>query len=1440
MNQSQNPPTSKANTTSGDTRVEPVLSEDTRNSSSTKPPADMPASDNSPTVSRSQKPRKRRWLRWLWRALIVLLLLLLTAFIALWVWSGREGSLAQTIGLVQRFVPVVAQSLEVDDVRGTLRDGGHIGRLRWHQENVDVQVSEIDAQWRLFSLFTIKLPVDQLHADRIQIITTPTEDKPPQTPSVPPQNLGLPLRIEAPDILVNTFIWGEESQGIIVSDIVGSYSYKNDQHHLLVNNLSFAQGRYHAEATLRGRDPELEATLTASLISAVPGDAQQLQVDAQARIQGLLTKLYLSANVQVLPVPATTQLPTAEPSVSEPPLINGHAAQPAVIPIPVDTSPETASAETAYTLPQDSSAITQQASVHATITPWADMPLPQADLKLQNIDASVFWPSAPQTLLTGSAQVNSTPNEPIPTWQVQSDIRNEHPGPFDLQQLPIRKVELQAMLTTERLTLQEVQIMIGDGNVTAQGHYDLPSRTATADDSSLSVQTSTQLPSAKPEEVLPTPASSPWQVDVSINSLNPQTLYTSIGKDLLDGSLHAEQTPQALIFDATVKPVHDSANSTHLLQHLAARGRWAQETLTLEALELNSTYFALHGEGTYALKSGALNGQFDLDAPGIEAQARIDHLSATDGNLNAILDMRDAKKTLEWLQGIPIVPQSIRSYLAEGTLALSIDAKGGWQNPTVASTLKTSRLRLAQKASTETPEITELLNLSDTHLELEGKIASARLQVKATAMLHGQVVEAELLAQGGMQNGNLDVQISQLESSISKLPEGSTRQASAKPLLSVQSQKPFQIRWQESSERLSISPGILTLQVAAGDNSLAPSFAWDDSSWQAGNLSTSGKITAFPVLWLTTLTNTKIADLDLKGDLTLEGAWHIQMGENLDFSIEIARTGGDLSLEPEGNIFNTGKDERLQAGVRQASIKLYNEGENIHAELVWDSEEASIIYLKASTAMTKSGNSWSLSPDAPLSGEAIVQLPHMGMWSALAPTGWRFSGAAILDSKLGGTLWHPELRGRLTAMDVSMRSVLDGIEFTDGNLQMTFDGNRVVLNDFSFKGAGAHGGSLKANGSFDWGGETALAEMHLAIDRLRTSIRSDRQLTASGKASITLKNRELSVNGDLTVNQALIILESNTGGSSLDSDVVVMSERQRQLDEQARQREQEIATLRESQPRITPKVHVTLDLGRNFRIQGYGLQSYLRGNLLLTNQGLNPLLIGQINTFNGRFRAYAQSLNIESGEIVFSGPYDNPTLNILAVRPNLPVVAGVRITGTASHPSVSMYSDSGLSNSEILSWVVLGRSASADGTEAAVLQQAALALLSGSGPGITDQLASALGLDEISIGGSSNSTANSNPDDDSLANTTITVSKRLSDNFYVSYEHSLNGAMGTFFVFYEISRRLTLRGEGGENNAVDLIYTFRFDGKKPPEQEPSAGDIHGEDNVEGISDAQSR
>jgi translocation and assembly module TamB len=89
------------------------------------------------------------------------------------------------------------------------------------------------------------------------------------------------------------------------------------------------------------------------------------------------------------------------------------------------------------------------------------------------------------------------------------------------------------------------------------------------------------------------------------------------------------------------------------------------------------------------------------------------------------------------------------------------------------------------------------------------------------------------------------------------------------------------------------------------------------------------------------------------------------------------------------------------------------------------------------------------------------------------------------------------------------------------------------------------------------------------------------------------------------------------------------------------------------------------------------------------------------------------------------------------------------------------------------------------------MQQAALSLAAGQ---LGGKVASGLGLDELGFGDNG-----------------VSLGKRISNELYLTYQQGLAGAASTLFIFYDITRRLTVRAQTGEASAVDLVYTIKFD-----------------------------
>ena len=224
-------------------------------------------------------------------------------------------------------------------------------------------------------------------------------------------------------------------------------------------------------------------------------------------------------------------------------------------------------------------------------------------------------------------------------------------------------------------------------------------------------------------------------------------------------------------------------------------------------------------------------------------------------------------------------------------------------------------------------------------------------------------------------------------------------------------------------------------------------------------------------------------------------------------------------------------------------------------------------------------------------------------------------------------------------------------------------------------------------------------------------------------------------------------------------------------------------------------------LGEQLRVRGRGLDTGLRGDLRLTSPNNRLAVNGTGRADGGTYQAYGQKLEIDKGLLVFTGAAENPRLDIEAIRPNIDVRAGVSITGYAIDPRIRLFSEPEMADMDKLSWIVLGRASDGLGsTETALLQQAALALLAGEGPGVTDQLFGAIGIDELSVRQS----------EGEVRQTVVSLGKRLSQRWYVGYERGLNETTGNWQLIYRVARRFTLRAQSGNDNALDAIFTWRW------------------------------
>ncbi len=259
--------------------------------------------------------------------------------------------------------------------------------------------------------------------------------------------------------------------------------------------------------------------------------------------------------------------------------------------------------------------------------------------------------------------------------------------------------------------------------------------------------------------------------------------------------------------------------------------------------------------------------------------------------------------------------------------------------------------------------------------------------------------------------------------------------------------------------------------------------------------------------------------------------------------------------------------------------------------------------------------------------------------------------------------------------------------------------------------------------------------------------------------------------------------------------------------------------------RVTLGFDLGIDLGDAFFLRGKGLNTRLEGSVRLRSAGRGAVTaVGTIAAVDGIYEGFGQRLKIARGRLNFQGAPENPGLDILALRPGLPVEVGVTITRTASAPLVRMHSDPPMADAEALSWLVLGRAPDQQTRgENLALAQAAAGLLGGS-EGYPSRVARAIGVDEISIRsgnlgiasllparGVAGALRSENASSATVAGEIITIGKNINEVLTLSYQQSISDASRFLQLNYQISQRLSAVVRGGTDSAIDLVYTFAFD-----------------------------
>lgn len=1038
-----------------------------------------------------------------------------------------------------------------------------------------------------------------------------------------------------------------------------------------------------------------------------------------------------------------------------------------------------------------------QAQLRATVTPFAAWPLAALQGSTQDLDLAALAPALPSTRLTGRVVVDSRGmDQPV---EATVAMVNASPGPWDSGRLPLRTLDARvqgSLLDRRVITLPSFVAGLDGGRIEGSGRW---SPEALSLDLALHTLRPQRLHTRAPALVVSGPLALQLQGLATGGPLAGQLQARLEGQGVARQRVQVQADAgfefgperwridatrvRLAAGDATAELAGSASRDVQRQWQVAAQGRlqrfdpsrwWAG--LPRGPWQLNGDaqvdlrgpealdWKAVRGTATLSLAPSrlagvALQGQAELQA----AATSTLKASMQAGANRARIDLRATPQALERGQleiDAPALAALAPLVPLAGRLQASADLEGPW------STLRTEARVAAQDLRASG------FALASLDAAVHGSLPQHRVLLRAATPLSPP---AWVQAQPGGTVLHADV-----DGRWAAAAAGGGRWSGIFSDLRIAPRSGGQAAW-IAADRLAaevdLGPAyrVHRATLAPGQASLlGATLRWQQAAWgDVAGLTLDARLDPLAVApWLQRF----VPQAGWSGDLRVAARAQVSSGRAFDADVVVERVDGDLALQREGRAQPLGLSAlRLALAARGGT---------------WTTTQAVTgaqigVLAGSQTVRAAPADRWP-APASPLEGAVTLQTPDLDVWSAWLPIGWQAGGELRAVALLAGTAGAPDWRGRIEGSKLALGNLFEGVDLTDGQLAVALDGDSARIERFTFRGGD---GTLAITGGARLGAAPE-ARLEAVATRFQALGRADRRIVTSGRATVTLSAVSVVAEGRFTVDEGLIDVTQG-GTAKLDADVVVVNRPGAPPPDP-------------TPPRALPKAQLDLriDLGDALVLQGRGLKTRLAGNLRVTTPEGRLAVDGLVRTEGGTYAAYGQNLAIERGVIRFAGELKAPTLDILAVRPDLDTRVGVLIIGTAVNPRVRLYSEPDMSDLDKLSWLVLGRASGGLGTaDTALLQRAALALLAGEKGGGAGGVVQRLGLDELSVGQTGTGDAR---------DTVVTLGKQINQRLFIAYERGLNAAAGSWQLIYRVAQRFTLRASSGDESALDAIFTWRW------------------------------